>query len=196
MTKRHVTRRRVLAIDPTYRGFGYVILEGADRLVDWGVCEVRTDKSRVILEKIATLVRMFDPDVLVVEDVSHHQCKRRDSARMLVNAIVAMARRLGTMVQCVPAVMVRALYREHGAMNKDAVARLIVLEFPESERLLPRPRKIWMPESPQMAVFDAMAFALVSTKMHSGRGPSHKAEEPRPEVEGVSSGQAASAIRG
>jgi hypothetical protein len=32
--------KRVLAIDPTHRGFGYVILEGPERLIDWGTRHV------------------------------------------------------------------------------------------------------------------------------------------------------------
>jgi hypothetical protein len=34
MSHRPVSDKRIVAIDPTHRGFGYVIFEGPDRLVD------------------------------------------------------------------------------------------------------------------------------------------------------------------
>lgn len=37
------TLKRVLAIDPNSRGFGFAVLEGPDRLIDWGVVHVRAD---------------------------------------------------------------------------------------------------------------------------------------------------------
>jgi hypothetical protein len=36
---------RVVAIDPATRGFGFAVLEGANRLIDWGVKETKTDKE-------------------------------------------------------------------------------------------------------------------------------------------------------
>jgi len=33
---------RVLAIDPSTRGFGFAVLEGPSRLIDWGVKETRS----------------------------------------------------------------------------------------------------------------------------------------------------------
>ena len=44
---------RVLAIDPTPRGFGYAILEGSTDLVDWGVKSVRCNS---IEKEMARLV--------------------------------------------------------------------------------------------------------------------------------------------
>lgn len=43
---------RVLAIDPSTRGFGFAVLEAPNRLIDWGVKEARTDKQRRALSKV------------------------------------------------------------------------------------------------------------------------------------------------
>ena len=61
----------------------------------------------------------------------------------------------------VPMATVREHYAELGATNKDAVARLIVQQFPELERFLPPKRRPWMPEDERMAIFDALALAMV-----------------------------------
>lgn len=36
-----ITDKRILAIDPTTRGFGFGILEAPERLIDWGVKEAK-----------------------------------------------------------------------------------------------------------------------------------------------------------
>lgn len=45
MNKINPKQFRILAIVPSYRGFGFVILEGQDTLVDWGVKTVKGNKN-------------------------------------------------------------------------------------------------------------------------------------------------------
>ena len=42
----------VLAIDPSTRGFGFAVLEGPNRLIDWGVKETKVDKNKRSLKVI------------------------------------------------------------------------------------------------------------------------------------------------
>jgi Holliday junction resolvasome RuvABC endonuclease subunit len=144
MNQYHNQLQRILAIDPTYRGFGYAVLEESDRLVDWGVCQIRTEKKERTLRKIADLIRRFGPDIVIVEATRHQDCRRGQQARDLIDAIAALARTMDAAVRRVPMATVREHYAELGATNKDAVARLIVQQFPELERFLPPKRKPWM----------------------------------------------------
>jgi len=50
MSRAYTKDIRVLAIDPSTRGFGFAVLEGPDRLIDWGVKETKVDKNRRSLE--------------------------------------------------------------------------------------------------------------------------------------------------
>ena len=59
---------RVLAIDPSTRGFGFAVLEGPNRLIDWGVKETKTDKKRRTLKLIEDIIDRYQPRVIVVED--------------------------------------------------------------------------------------------------------------------------------
>ena len=36
---------RILAIAPSSRGFGFAVLEGQEKLVDWGVKSIKGDKN-------------------------------------------------------------------------------------------------------------------------------------------------------
>ncbi len=152
------TRRRILAIDPTHRGFGYVVLE-PELLVDWGICQVRADKTRRTIDRVSDLVRRLTPDVLVIEDIDHPDCRRGERVRELLHALESIARTWEIRLCRVPVAKVRQRYSGVGATNKDAVARDLVIQYPELESVLPRRRRTWMPEHEGMSVFDALAMA-------------------------------------
>src|SRR3989442_1683627 len=78
---------RVLAIDPTTKGFGFAIFEGPERLIDWGVAYVGRDKKAGALLRVTALIRRYDPDVVVIEDHASRACRRRERARNLLRAI-------------------------------------------------------------------------------------------------------------
>lgn len=152
---------RLLSVDPTSRGFGYVILETPDLLIDWGVCQVRTEKKERALRKVAALIHRFAPNIVVVETTRHERCRRGQRARDLIEAIASLAQAMDVAVGRVSMTTVRDHYAKFRATNKDAIARLNVRQFPELESLLPPKRKPWMAEDERMAVFDAISMALV-----------------------------------
>lgn len=154
----------VLAIDPYLRGFGWALLEGPDLLVDWGIYQTRTKRPERILGRIATLLQRYEPQLLVVEDIHHPRCRRRERARALISEIRDMARTADIAVHFVPMKDVRNHYRDLRAKSKDAVAGLIVTRFPELQRIRPPRRKNWMREDERMAVFDAIAMAVTSSE--------------------------------
>ena len=62
--------KRILAVDPSTRGFGFAVLEGPERLVDWGVKEARDNKHVKCLGQIEKLIKQYEPDAIVVEDAA------------------------------------------------------------------------------------------------------------------------------
>jgi GNAT superfamily N-acetyltransferase len=154
---------RLLAIEPTSRGFGYALIEVPDDvLIDSGVHHVRqVDMTEHSLPIVAGLIRQFAPNIVVVEDTLHARCRRRGRGRELIEAIVAYAESLDVAVGRVSSRSVRAHYAELGAKNKDAIAKLIVSRFPELRSVLPPPRGLWRPKNARMTIFDSVAFATV-----------------------------------
>ena len=84
---------RVLAIDPASRGFGFAILEGSQRLIDWGVKETKTDKKRRTLKLIGELIEWYRPGVVVLEDTSAEASRRCSRVDSLIEAIVKVAQK-------------------------------------------------------------------------------------------------------
>ncbi|MCW5976482.1 MAG: crossover junction endodeoxyribonuclease RuvC [Bryobacteraceae bacterium] len=152
------TGTRILSIDPTSRGFGFAIIEGGSRLIDWGVVHATTDKHRKSLDRVLKLIDQYRPRVLVMEDVRRGS-RRGARARRLLSSIETLVERRGMKVKRVTQRKVREFFSSSGARSKHRTAELIAKRFPELAPRLPRPRKPWKSEAEMMAVFDAVAFA-------------------------------------
>lgn len=179
---------RVVAIDPTSRGFGYAVLEGPAFLVDWGTRDFgRADSARALAE-VAALVDDFRPDVVVVEDVADPAARRRDRARELIESVARLAAGCGVAIARVARADVQRVFRGADATTKHAIAHVIAGHFPELAPRLPPPRKTWMSEDVRMAIFDAMAFALVFYFHADQPAPhpqQHQHHEPPQEAHGA-----------
>lgn len=153
------TFTRVLAIDPCRKGFGFALLEGNRRLLDWGLAQVWTGNDREFLARVETLIERYSPAILVLQEPKD----RRRSLRA-VRRIRLLGHRAASF--CVRLRLVsshRVKDRFAGeAVTKQEVAMVIARLFPELEILIPRPRRPWMSEDDRMNVFDAVALAMVA----------------------------------
>jgi len=158
-------QKRVLAIDPTHRGFGYVIFEGPDFLIDWGVRHVEGPKNKASIAAAAELITRYRPRIMVLEDVTARGCRRRRRVRELVDGLEQYGRGRGLTVRKVAQAKVKRTFLPLGIRNKDQMARFVAARFPELAGYLPPERKPWMSEDSRMAIFDAAAFALASFRL-------------------------------
>ncbi len=151
---------RVLAVDPATRGFGFAVLEGPDRLIDWGVKETKVEKNKRSLKLIADLIGIYQPKMLVIEDCTGTGSRRCARVQRLIEAISQQAFRKGIRVKRISRVEVKRAFSESGARNKYEIAVAIAKRFPELAPRLPRFRKPWMSEDYRMSIFDAVGLAL------------------------------------
>ena len=151
--------KRVLAIDACARGFGFAVVEGSDRLIDWGVKEVHRGKNSKSLALIKKLIEYYEPDLVVVEDCTARGSRRRRRIRNLIQKLLTLCSATRMRTRSVPRLRVRKIF---GASNKDEVAATIVQNFPELAPCQPRPRKAKhdFTEDSRMSIFDAVALAL------------------------------------
>ena len=151
---------RVLAVDPSTRGFGFALLEGPERLIDWGVKETKTDKKGRTLKLIDDLIERYQPNVLVVEDYEGKGSRRCLRVGALINDISKLVSKRKLKVKRCSRVKVKQAFSEYGASNKHEIAVAIANRFPELQPRLPRFRKPWMSEDYRMSIFDAVALAI------------------------------------
>jgi len=160
------TLHRILAIDPSPKGFGYVVIESPSRLVDWGLKEARDEKNSRCLRQIEGLARLYAPTLIVIENIRARDSRRSARVRELLAAILPLARNMKITVRALSKSELRHHFEAQGAATKDEIAQNIAERFPELALRLPPARKPWNSPDPRMAIFVAMALAL--TAMESG----------------------------
>lgn len=156
---------RVLAIDPTVSGFGYVVFEGSQTLIEWGTADVQPVKNTQFkntqcLKRVATLLYRYAPTVVILEDYRGDGSRRCPRVQKLINAIVRLASRRNVRTRSFSREAVRRAFADAGALTKEQIAGVIAARHPELLPRLPPPRKLWMPEDVRMSIFDAAALAL------------------------------------
>lgn len=155
--------KRVLAIDPSAKGFGFAVLEGQWSLIDRGGKEMNGDKGNKnaqCLRKVEDLIDFYLPDVLAVEDYAgkgSHRCKR---VQKLIKLIAELAKKKRVKVRKFSRDQIKEVFANAGARTKYQIAAKITECFPQLIPLMPRNRLPWMPEDNRMNVFDAVSLAL------------------------------------
>lgn len=163
---------RLLAIDPTTKGFGFAVIESPDRLIDWGVKSASGHKPAKCLRKVRELLENYRPAVIVLEDYAAKGSRRCGRVKRLVERIRQLAVENRVKARMVSTAQVREAFAP--ASTKHEVAVAIGRRLPELAHCVPPVRKPWMTEHHSAAIFDAAGFALACLHLHeSGHHPRH-----------------------
>ena len=169
MSRGRIQAFRVLAVDPSTRGFGFAVVERRNQLVDWGVKRViGRNKNAASLAKVLALIRWYEPDVLVVEDCRAAGARRCARVRTLINDLEGLAANRQVPTVRISSTRVREVCGGSRSATKEQIAAALVTRFPELSPRLPPHRKPWMSEDVRMSMFDAVALAVTHFDL-SGR---------------------------
>lgn len=150
---------RILAISPSTSGFGFVVLEGNDVLVNWGAKSARNNKNETCLAQADKLICKYEPHALVLYD---HAKNPRRSARIraLNGSFVDIAKGHKIHVRLFSRERVKQALSPGGEGTKHKIATILAGRSPdELAALLPPKRREWDNEDRRMDIFDAMALA-------------------------------------
>ena len=156
---RKETAKRVLAIDPFSRGVGFAVLEGPERLIDWGLRTTGRADNAKALRVIDKLIDRFRPDVLALEDWESAGSRRCGRVQTLLDRIAA-TEGPRVLVRLITRRQIRAIGPMPQTSTKRGRACFLAERFLELQPFLPPIRKPWMPEDDRMAIFDAVSFAV------------------------------------
>lgn len=160
MRRRHDSPARILAIDPSPRGFGFAVLENGTHLIDWGVATLFSRADTEFLVRLETLIERMQPTLLVTEDPVGTRFGTRHLRLLERAAGLAMARHVA--LTRVPRSAVRAAFGQSGTSKHDIAVAISKL-FPELVPRLPPRRTLWSSEDERMNIFDAVALSLAAT---------------------------------
>jgi hypothetical protein len=164
--------RLILAIYTTSRGFGFVVLEGRRRTIDWGTKEARGDKNRIVLKKANELMSWYKPDLLIVENTEAIASRRVDRIRKLHRQLIDLATTHKITVRQFGRSEIKAAFATRPASTRYEIAQAISRELPDLEPWLPRPKKLWESENRNLSIFDAASLALTFYDIRKDRtGP-------------------------
>lgn len=151
--------KRVMAMAPSTRGFGYAIMAG-EKFVDWGNRAVKgKDRNGASLEKAEQMLAKHVPDVLVLAD--HKGTRRADRIITLTDEIAALATARKINVRRYTRAQVHRRVVGDAKATKYQVARAIAEMFPDDlKQRLPPKRETWMNDHPNGYIFEAVALAL------------------------------------
>jgi hypothetical protein len=154
---------RALSVEPTTTGFAYALLEGSERLVDWGLAELRHQSRAALESRLSKLLRRAAPDVVIIEDVlaSRKGTRSREKAHLLLQH----AARFGVEGVVVSRLRVRRMFAACGTSSWD-VAVAVSRWFPELEPWLPRKRRPWESADRRIGIFAAAGVALTYLREH------------------------------
>jgi hypothetical protein len=154
------TLRRVLALYPTTRGFGFVLFDDERRPIDWGLVGIRDgDKNVAAMKGMARVIVRTRPTLIVAEDTRPTSAKRHPRIGRLHAMLLAHAR-----VHRIPfRRFSRAqVLRYFNVLTKAELALTIAHALPQLAPRLPPRRKPWMSEDARQSLFDAAALGMMA----------------------------------
>lgn len=152
---------RILAIDPSTKGFGFLVLEANGRPVDWGIKELSGKGKRVdkeLVRRLEPLIARYQPVLIALED-----CRdgvRGDRALRMIDTIAGHVALLDRRRELLSRDEVRAILGLHETATKHDVAVKVAECLPALRGYLPAKRKLGDSEPEGMNIFDAAALAL------------------------------------
>lgn len=152
---KELPRARLLAIDPTRQGFGYVLLE-SQILIDWGLVHAGGSVDASV-RRLYDLIRRYKPSTLIIEDYLQRASRRSHRAREFLVTVELLVLSRKVTIARVSDHAVREAFPE--SMTKHDIALVLADRFPELRTWRPRLRKAWMSEDERMNIFDALALA-------------------------------------
>jgi hypothetical protein len=153
---------RILAIDVRLRKFGFVVLEGPQHLLEWGVKNYRSagnDDAAVAQKRVVSLLTLLSPSVVVMKHTLDRNKNRRLRNEPIVEAIEEAAGRQSAEVALIRRREVQSVFGQPGITKYEIAARIATL-FPELAWKLPPMRKFYENEHYNTSIFDAASLGL------------------------------------
>lgn len=170
---------RVLAVALRSRAFGFAVLEGGTRIVDWGTRTTRAEKTRRTLASVRALLARYRPDWLLLEDSRAPGSRRHPRIRVLLERIRRLAADESVRSRAISRSKVQGTFASSGARTRHEIAVAITRLFPEIEDRLPPYREAYMSEDDRLSIFDAVSFALAHSLSSRPRLAPNIIAEPR-----------------
>ncbi len=153
-------RPYVLGVHPSARGFGWALFEGPLVPFDWGTVDIRSDKNARALARFEQLLERHEPSTIAMEAFDFEHARRSARIRKLCHGMIGRAEARGIKVRLYTREKIAKTFEAENAETREDIAAAVAGRIAVLEPRLPKPRKIWVGEHPNIALFSAAACAL------------------------------------
>jgi hypothetical protein len=152
--KTHQTQQtRILAVDLHPRSFGYVVMEGPGKLLDWGVRrsyqKTKNHPEVLVVGRLRPLLKIWKPGVVITR-IGHRRNKD-------VQSLFRHIKKESGATAFLP---IKSSPDHHVGRRKYQRAVEMAARFPEIGWKLPPKRKPWESEHYSMSMFEALEAAV------------------------------------
>jgi len=144
----------VATIYPYSEGFGYALIQGAQKLLDYGSAVFRPVSNKKSLRRIRSFLDRSNLDVLVLRDESAKGFKGSQRTKQLLADIRIIAHEMDIFVVNYSRRHIQEAFHEYGVRTKYDIAKHLVQRIPNLGLYLPPRRKRWGSENYKMAMFE------------------------------------------
>lgn len=154
-----------LAISLSSRGFGYAVMEGDTSLICYANKAFKQDRNARSLVQIGKIITLYQPNLLVLQDVNAKGTRRAPRIKELHRKVLALAKKHNLKAMKISQTKLRVALLGREAGTKQELAELMAGRFPdELAAHLPPKRKTWESEDSRMDIFDAVVLAAAFLK--------------------------------
>jgi hypothetical protein len=150
---------RVLALEVRPKKYGFVVLEGPDVLLDWGIRSYRNEQI-VRSGRFDSLLQSYAPHCVVIRLRRHHSQKAAEAVRNAITEISDDMGRHSIKTRFISWTTIRRIFERRGCKNKHQIHSLLAEWFDEISWKLPARRRPWQSERPNTLLFDALATGV------------------------------------
>ena len=156
-------REKVLAVQLTYRGFGFTVFEDQNTILDWGHASVDSHDPEIFKKRLIAFIE-YDQIKTVL---SYSGYKRPVQIQKNIASLEQICKSQAVKCKIISKEEVHSLFESLGSHTKYQRARLIASYIPDLAHKLPPPRKPWMSEDLRMSIFDSACLALTYFLMNN-----------------------------
>lgn len=156
----------VLALYPNSNGFGFVYMEDARKLLDFGSVRINPINNIKIIGRIKHSILYLRPAIVILQDPNGKCSRTGERVINLIEKITSLSEEMDLKVMKLSRDQIRDVFEQFGGSTKYEISQILITYFKELEAKLPKKRKLWTSEDRNMAIFDALSLALTWFYIH------------------------------
>jgi hypothetical protein len=154
---------RILALEIRPRKIGFVVFEGPNRLLDWGVRSFaghRNNRQAMAADRVSRLLELHEPAMVVIRRKPDGGSEGGKMGHLILKAIRGETESRSVAFRSVSEKSVERSFQQDGYRTKHQIASALAERFADLHWKLPPKRKAWQSEHHNMAIFDAAALGI------------------------------------